>query len=238
MPNSSDEPTNPSAKPSEGYWLAIETADRYGSIAVAQVSGSQLKLLGSQDLPHTVRSAQSLAPAIQGLLTEHGLTGSSISTVAVAVGPGSFTGLRVGVATAKAFAYATGAGVIGVNTLDALASGQTSGARLWTALDAHRGELFASLRTGSAPPDATPPQRILREDFIPGLQTGDHVVGPVVDSLDLENAEGVSSDTRDPNAQGVLQVAQEKWQAGEWDDVYQLVPQYYRASAAEENLAS
>ena len=69
-----------------------------------------------------------------------------VELVCVAVGPGSFTGLRIGVVAAKTFAYAIGAEVVGVHTLAAIAE---SGARqhaapLWTVLDAQRQELFAA----------------------------------------------------------------------------------------------
>jgi tRNA threonylcarbamoyl adenosine modification protein YeaZ len=69
----------------------------------------------------------------------------SINLVVVAVGPGSFTGLRIGVTTAKTLAYAVGAEVIGVNTLAVIASqAPRSDTPLWVVIDAQRGELFAA----------------------------------------------------------------------------------------------
>jgi tRNA threonylcarbamoyladenosine biosynthesis protein TsaB len=72
----------------------------------------------------------------------------SVVRIAVGVGPGSFTGLRIGVATAKALAQSLGIELAGVGTLAALAHGAASGAGerpLLAALDARRGELFAAL---------------------------------------------------------------------------------------------
>jgi tRNA threonylcarbamoyladenosine biosynthesis protein TsaB len=72
----------------------------------------------------------------------------SVVRIAVGVGPGSFTGLRIGVATAKALAQSLGIELVGVGTLAALARGAASGAGerpLLAALDARRGELFAAL---------------------------------------------------------------------------------------------
>ena len=67
----------------------------------------------------------------------------SIDLVCVTTGPGSFTGLRIGVTTAKTFAYAAAAELVGTHTLAVLAAGveQASG-RLWAILDAQRQELF------------------------------------------------------------------------------------------------
>jgi tRNA threonylcarbamoyladenosine biosynthesis protein TsaB len=110
------------------------------------------------------RSAQTLAPAIAELLAGQQVAPQQVNLVAVAVGPGSFTGLRVGVTTAKTFAYAVGAQVMGVSTLEVIglqaaewlltgppeegAAVGSAGARaaagreVHALLDALRGELF------------------------------------------------------------------------------------------------
>ena len=86
-----------------------------------------------------------LRPALQRVAEAGRLVAASVELVAVAVGPGSFTGLRIGVTTAKTFAYAVGAEVVGVNTLAALAAqAPPSATPLWTILDAQRQELFAA----------------------------------------------------------------------------------------------
>ena len=98
--------------------LALETSDKTGSVA-AMADGN---LLAELMLDRTQRSAQSLAPAMQRLLIEVGWQPSNVQLVAVSIGPGSFTGLRVGVTAAKVFAYAAGAEVLGISTLDAIAA--------------------------------------------------------------------------------------------------------------------
>ena len=136
---------NPGRMDGDRRILAIETSGRHGSVATlcGGVDGSrlihQIALGGEQ------RTAQALAPAIQSLLRESDWSPSSVELVAVAVGPGSFTGLRIGVTTAKAFAYAVGAEVIGINTLVALAHQSPAlNGPLWAVLDAQRQELFAA----------------------------------------------------------------------------------------------
>src|SRR5262245_50788842 len=101
--------------------LAIETSGQRGSIAILNSQGDSLSTLGQTILAADCRTAQSLAPALKSLLADAGWPSKSVELVAVAVGPGSFTGLRIGVTTAKAFAYAVGAQVIGINTLAVLA---------------------------------------------------------------------------------------------------------------------
>src|SRR6201999_4451574 len=92
------------------------------------------------------RSAQTLLPAIGELLRTCGWRPAELELICTTTGPGSFTGLRIGVTTAKTLAYATGAKLIGVNTLAALAAAvQPTTDRVWAILDAQRQELFAAV---------------------------------------------------------------------------------------------
>jgi tRNA threonylcarbamoyladenosine biosynthesis protein TsaB len=97
--------------------LAIETIDKCGSVALLYGDN----LLSERILPKSQRSAQSLAPSISELLTESKLRPKDIDKVAVIIGPGSFTGLRVGIVTAKMFAYSVGAEIIGLSTFEVIA---------------------------------------------------------------------------------------------------------------------
>ena len=97
--------------------LALETTDVSGSVALCEEG----RIVERRFLDPLRRSAQTLAPAIQALLNDRGWRPSDVDVVGVAVGPGSFTGLRVGVATAKMFAWATNAQIIGVDSLDVVA---------------------------------------------------------------------------------------------------------------------
>ncbi|HBO44409.1 MAG TPA: tRNA (adenosine(37)-N6)-threonylcarbamoyltransferase complex dimerization subunit type 1 TsaB, partial [Planctomycetaceae bacterium] len=85
--------------------LAIETTERVGTVALSE--GDRLVVQRSLDAGQ--RSAQSLAPAVVQTLADAGWKPEDVELVAVTVGPGSFTGLRVGVTTAKTFAYGVGA---------------------------------------------------------------------------------------------------------------------------------
>jgi tRNA threonylcarbamoyladenosine biosynthesis protein TsaB len=220
--------------------VAIETSGQHGSITALHGSGDEAQLIQQIEMPPERRTAQTLAPALRDLLAEIGWTPRSIELVAVAVGPGSFTGLRLGVTTAKSLAYAVGANVLGVNTLAALAAqAPPDPAPLWTVIDAQRRELFtarfADAARGTAIDCST---SILAQDaWLGQLQPGDRVIGPALDRLASRLPVGVIALPEalwQPTAAAVGRVAWQAWQAGRRDDVWKLAPNYYRPSYAEE----
>jgi tRNA threonylcarbamoyladenosine biosynthesis protein TsaB len=221
--------------------LALETSTLTGSVAAFD-SGALANEL--QLDPHQ-RSAQSLAPAIKTLLESVNWKPADIEWIAVAVGPGSFTGLRVGVTTAKALAYATGAQVLGVNTLEAIAqSAPPAVASLWAIIDAHRSQVFASRFERDAsgvlqPVEAT--RAIGDDDWLGLLRSGDTVSGPGLVKLQARLPAGVTTlpaELWPATARSVGQIALRRHAAGQRDDLWALSPQYYRASAAEERISS
>jgi len=104
----------------QGYRLAIDTSGRGGTIALGKLDDEQP--FASAQLPQLRRHNVELIPTIDGLLGEHSLGPADLRELCVAIGPGSFTGLRVGLATAKMLAFTLPSlRVIGVPSLDALA---------------------------------------------------------------------------------------------------------------------
>ncbi len=119
--------------------LGIDTA----TVQVSCAIGGHEGVLSSTQSSRGKRHAESLTPAVQFICRQARIDLSEISVVAVDVGPGLFTGLRVGVATAKAMAHALRIPMIGVSSLDLLAFPVRFTSRLIvTAIDARRGELF------------------------------------------------------------------------------------------------
>jgi tRNA threonylcarbamoyladenosine biosynthesis protein TsaB len=94
--------------------------------------------------------AARLLGAVEEALAAAGVGWEEVERIAVGVGPGSFTGLRIGIATARGLAQARGLPLVGVSTLEALARGASAEIVL-AVLDARRGEVFATLKQGSDP---------------------------------------------------------------------------------------
>jgi len=125
--------------------VAIETATETVGVAVQTPAGVQAEFA----LTGRRRHVETLTPALEHVLAQVGLTPADVGAVAVDVGPGLFTGLRVGVATAKALAQSLGIGVLAATSLDILTAGAgRAGHRglVLACVDARRAEVFAAVR--------------------------------------------------------------------------------------------
>ena len=124
--------------------LAVDTSS---NVATAAVMEDDL-LLGEYILNHKKTHSQKIMPMIEQLLGDLELVPGDIDIFAAAVGPGSFTGLRIGVATVKALAHATGGRVVSVGTLEALAYNvPCEGRVIVPVLDARRNNIFTAAYT-------------------------------------------------------------------------------------------
>lgn len=146
--------------------LALDTATRWGRFAVADSDG----ILAWRPLNVAGSYADALLPAVAAVLAEAGRPREQVRAVAVTAGPGSFTGVRIGVATAKALAWALGCRLYGVSTLAAMAASlladHPEAEFAVPVLDARRGEVFAAAyrrgevwRAALAAPAAAEPDR-------------------------------------------------------------------------------
>jgi len=216
--------------------LGLETSGTGGSAAVIADDGRTHAVR----LPPSAKSAPGLVPAIRDALAAVGLRPADIRVVGVTVGPGSFTGLRIGVTTAKTLAYALSADLVAVDTLDVLArQAPFEGERLWALIDAYRSQLFAGayLRRGDNWQAEAPWQLPTVDEWLQSLRPGDLVTGPIVGRLADRLPSGVravAESLRLPDAATVAQIAAELHAAGRRDDLWKLVPNYGRLAAAEE----
>jgi tRNA threonylcarbamoyladenosine biosynthesis protein TsaB len=122
--------------------LALDTTTRGGSVAIARDADVRFEHVGDASFTHAQRLPGDLMAACRGA----GVAITDVELFAVAAGPGSFTGLRVGIATIQGLAIAQSTRVVAVSTLEALAvsaPGETRRIAAW--MDAQRGEVFAQV---------------------------------------------------------------------------------------------
>jgi tRNA threonylcarbamoyladenosine biosynthesis protein TsaB len=124
---------------SSSFILAIDTSSRRGSIALS--AGG--RLAASYGLESDAPQSAGLWENVDMLLVRAGRTVRDVSAVAVACGPGSFTGLRVGMAASMGIARALGCPLYGASTLELTARACGAARDVWAVLNAHRGEVYA-----------------------------------------------------------------------------------------------
>jgi len=218
--------------------LSIETTEKHGSVALFDGE----KLLREIRLPTTDRSAKTLAPALDRLLREEHCQPGNVEAVAVVVGPGSFTGLRVGVATAKAFAYAVGAKIVAVDTMQTVAAAFPFGKGfLSVGVDAQRGDVVAQTfeRSVEGPKPISERRLISATEWWNEKDRYPEMIftGPALERFRTKTPEGVILADESlwmPRASVAGCLAAVRLADGESDDLWSLVPIYSRLSAAEE----
>lgn len=222
--------------------LAIETSGYEGSIALSTGETTiEERSLATEGRRH----AQTLVSETDRLLRDHSVAPSEIDAVAVSIGPGSFTGLRVGVVFAKTFCWANDAKLIAVDTLQALAQQIYAGEpRVTVISDAQRNELFINEYEWDSENACRRPCGEIRIESLDELQQSlsdsEFVTGP-----GLQKHAGVLtqicrlSDARYwlPKAGSVLKIGQISYVEEEFSDMYLLEPLYIRRSYAEEKAA-
>jgi len=124
--------------------LGFDTATPDTVVALTMAGREPLELRHAPAPGERPGHASQLLPLARTLLERAGLTFADVERIGVGVGPGTFTGLRIGVATARALAQSTGAAVAAVSTLRALAAGAGHDGPVLAVLDARRGEAFAA----------------------------------------------------------------------------------------------
>ncbi len=164
--------------------LAFETTDAIASVAL-YLDGEVYETVIDTDRRH----AESVLPAAEALLSAHGRSTSDMDAFAADVGPGSFTGVRIGVCMANALGAAHAKPVVAVNALEALA--EPFGSETVCALiDARNGNGYGALyRNGAA---IVAPCACVTADFTAGLPVGCRMVGTATNDPKLPSAAAVA----------------------------------------------
>jgi len=228
--------------------LAIDTSLAPGGVA-ARGSADRV---AERVLPEAGEHARLLAAAVSRVAADAGWPLAATEVVVVVTGPGSFTGLRVGVATAKAIAWSTGSSLVGVSACEAIAVGTAAAlgrttAPVHVAFDAGRGELFVArvVPTAASPSGwAVEPGRLVTTAAWPEtLPAGAIVSGPglalVAEVIAARPDVTVAPATAWRPATGdLIRIGRGRAAAGVVDDPAALVPEYVRPSYADEQAGS
>jgi len=197
------------------------------------------RLRGVRPLDEARRHARDLAPAVRELLADAGWSARGLSAVLVSRGPGSYTGLRVGIMSAKALAYATGCALVAIDTFAAIAHQAPVDVQQVDVLaDAQQNRVYVQrfARSGDGMQPITPLAIHPFAEWLADLPNGVSVSGPGIRGHEeaLRGRHLVAAELCDPRPQSLLALGLARLQRGEGDDFWSVEPLYLRASAAEE----
>lgn len=221
----------------------MDTSTATGGIAA--LDGHTVRAVIHTTSGHT--HARRLMGAVDATLTLAGMTMSDVDAFAVTTGPGSFTGLRIGIGAVKGFALATGRPVAAVSTLDALACQfPPFEGTVCPLLDARKGQVYTALYAcgkgenweQTRPACVIDPAVWLKRLELPCLFVGDglHVYRPLIEAVFNGGARLAPANLNTPNACVVGWIGMEDLERGNGVDVAQLSPDYIRKSDAEIKL--
>lgn len=210
--------------------LLIETSGKVGAVALAEGS----VVLCRHHLDEARRHARDLAPGIAALLRERAWKPGEVQAVIVSRGPGSYTGLRVGLMTAKTFAWATGCALLAIDTFAILAA-QTPDtlSRVDVLGDAQQDKVYAQSFTHT--PTGWQGNTLTIErfaDFASRREAGVRVTGPGVSKW--REQLGTDAHVDDPTVEALLALGLDRYLQGQRDDPFAIEPLYLRPSSAEE----
>jgi tRNA threonylcarbamoyladenosine biosynthesis protein TsaB len=221
--------------------LALETATMCGSVAIV----TENRCVAEFSLQTGETHSRRLLAGIDWLLQETGIERSAIDGVAVSLGPGSFTGLRIGLATAKGLAMAAGAKLIGVGTMDGLAAQVFAAGDILICpvLDARKKEVYCGFfrSDNQGIPRLQGEYQVISPEVLceridePLVLLGDGTT--IYGNLFREKLAGLlqmaPSGTYFPRAATIGMLALAKWQENEFLDPATAEPIYVRKSEAE-----
>ncbi len=202
-------------------WLILETSQRRGALGLAQGD----RVLAAHPLDEARRHARDLVPTIKTLLAQLGWQLRDLAGVMVSRGPGSYTGLRVGIMSAKTLAYASGCKLLGIDTFDAIAR-QAPQQPCAVLADAQQDKIYLQTFPGSL--------TIVPFAQLETLPAGTMLLGPGLEG-NTHRVPGhlpiAPQECWMPRLESLLAVGLGRTQ---YDDPFRLEPLYHRPSSAEE----
>ncbi|HTM37167.1 MAG TPA: tRNA (adenosine(37)-N6)-threonylcarbamoyltransferase complex dimerization subunit type 1 TsaB [Terriglobales bacterium] len=217
--------------------LGVDTSGKNGGIVLVHCETEASRTLELVPLEGGTFSAQ-LVPQIAALLEKHGITKHQIGAFAVVSGPGSFTGLRVGLAAIKALAEILKKPIAVVSRLEASVLGSKREGRVTAVLDAGRGEVYAGTYSVQGERANCLGEEILSTGSLLERAAGETVVAADPKLADLLNEHGVKViRIQAPRADAIASIAFHKLQCGEAVTPEALDATYIRRSDAETKFA-
>ncbi|CAN5887282.1 tRNA (adenosine(37)-N6)-threonylcarbamoyltransferase complex dimerization subunit type 1 TsaB [soil metagenome] len=219
--------------------LALDTSTQWAAVALARAD-EEARVATMEPGP---RHGRNLLPAIRELLQRAGLAPKELDAVAVGLGPGSYTGLRIGLTAAKALTYATGGTLLAFESLEVIArNAPTTARRVAVIVDAQRGDLYAEDFERSEPEAPLKRRGMVRietaTDWAARQDPEVPVLCPDFDRIARLIPTPANLGTPEqgrPQGLRLLEIAREALEAGQRADPWFLEPIYLRRSAAEEN---
>jgi tRNA threonylcarbamoyladenosine biosynthesis protein TsaB len=227
-------------------FVALDTSTLTLSLALIERADGRTVAREQLALGPPRKQSEMLPSAVKELLERHGLALKSLEGIAVGLGPGSFTGLRIGLATAKALAYAANLKIAGASSLAAIALEGPEGALLLPCSVVRQGELYVGFygRRGEAL-EQTEPEKAMTPAQLAGILEAreDRIaLGPAIASYraELESlgapAARLLSDPQYPSALAIARLTVFP-AAQDLKELFALEPHYIRSSEAERNPA-
>jgi len=226
--------------------LSIDTSTPCSSVALTAGTRKNGEVVAALGLTGKITHSRRLLSAIDWIMQTSGAGWSDIGGIGISLGPGSFTGLRIGMATAKGLAAAAGKVLLGVSTLDSLAAKCVTNRLICSLLDARKKEVYAAFyrcnAEGLAEPVSDPvvlaPAGLAAVINEPVLLIGDgaRVYGDVLRALLQEKVMIAPAGLHEPSAASLGMLAGELLEKGLILDLAECVPMYVRSSDAELNL--
>lgn len=213
--------------------LGVDTSGKNGSIALVRLEQGTPRTLEVVPLEGGTFSAQ-LVPQISNLLQRHGLTKRDIDAFAVASGPGSFTGLRVGLAAVKALAEVLQKPIAAVSLLEAVSRSSEKKGEILAALDAGRDEIYVAEYNVAEAQSTLRKQEILTFDEFASSNDYREVVTSGAKIADLAREKGLRvTQVAYPRADAIARLGLEKIHTGEVISAESLDANYIRRSETE-----
>ncbi|MBV9609347.1 MAG: tRNA (adenosine(37)-N6)-threonylcarbamoyltransferase complex dimerization subunit type 1 TsaB [Acidobacteria bacterium] len=213
--------------------VGIDTSGKHGGIALARSDDGRFTLLEETEIAGGTFSAQ-LIPQLASLLARHGDGKHDVDGIAVASGPGSFTGLRVGLAAVKGLAEILHIPIAAISLLEAVALAAHDGGDVLTVLDAGRGEFYVGTYrvTGDHGTLKRPEELLSGEELVARAANGTVVVTPEQAVAQLLEASTVRMVER-PGAAMIAEIGARKLRDGIVVSPEELDVNYIRRSDAE-----